>query len=338
MKANFLKALEDKETGLFPIWIMRQAGRYLPSYQSFRRKYPLQKLFKEPKLACKVMLLPFQDLSLDAAIIFSDITLALEQMGCEVTFLDKKGPYVLFSKKKTGKAFSYVQETLERARPFLSVPILGFCGAPFTVFCYFLNDRYPFQKTKIFIRENPKKAKEYLERITEACILFLQSQIEKKVEAVQVFESHLDVLSFSLWEEFSFPFLQKLCKTISISFILYAPSCLGKIEKISSLHPSAISVDSTLSLKEYRKNIPKSISLQGNFAVEDLFLNFSEIEQKVEKMVSAMRQEPGYIVNLGQGIWPNVAFPSVQHFVRMVKKYALQKPSPKGKTLLSTGV
>ncbi len=334
MKSLFLRALEDKEEGLFPIWIMRQAGRYLPAYQKLRKKHSLLQLFKKPKLASEVMLLPFQELSLDAAILFSDITLALEHMGCEVDFIENRGPQV-FVDRQTRGSFSYIQEIIERARPNLQVPIIGFCGGPFTTFCYFLNDRHPFKKTKIFLRENPKKAKEILEKITESCFFFLQAQIEKSVAAVQIFESHLDILSDSMWEEFCFPFLKKLCREIASPLFIYAPSSLSKMDKIVSLNPSVISIDSKQALREYRSKIPLSIALQGNFAVEDLFSPFPEMETRIEKMLSPMQKEPGYIVNLGQGIWPDVPFSHVKHFVGSVKKYALKNSFSRKDTFLS---
>ena len=332
MKSKFLSALQDKEKGLFPVWIMRQAGRYLPAYQNLKKKHSLKELFKNPKLAAKTMLLPFETLSLDAAILFSDITLVLEALGCEVDFLEGKGPWVTRPDKLKllPHAFCYTQEILQISRSFLQVPTIGFCGGPFTVLCYFLNDRYPYRKLRAFLQEEPRTALLYLEMITEASFAFIKAQEKEGIAAFQIFESHFDLLASKELEVFCFPFLQKLCEKVNIPLILYVPGGENHLEKIASFPIDALGITHKADVKKIRKILPPSISLQGNFDVSKLFLPKEEFFPEVEKMLQDFEEEPGYIVNLSEGIWPNVPFSKVQSFVECVHNYAKRRSTLSG--------
>lgn len=327
MNSSFLSALQAQGKGLFPIWIMRQAGRYLPSYQKLKQRYRLKELFKTPELACEVMLLPFQDLPLDAAILFSDITLVLEALGCEVNFIEGKGPYVEWKypdlpEMDVAQNFSYLEEILLLSRPLLSVPIVGFCGGPLTVFCYLFQDRYPFRKVRAFLWQYPEKAKTYLEKIQRVCLGFLQVQQKAGIDAVQIFESHMDLFPYDLLKEFCFPYLKKMCQNLSLPTLIYAPGCYFFVEEIIAMQPQGISIDARCSLSDFRKKVPTKIALQGNFPPELFFAPPSQIETEVIKILQERREDPAYIVNLSEGIWPNIEVKKLQFFIEKVKEYA----------------
>lgn len=312
--SKFLNALEGKNTdNSYPIWIMRQAGRYLPNYQKLRRKHSLKCLFTNPELAAEVACLPFEYFSLDAAIVFWDIVLVAEAIGFEVDYIENIGPVAKFTKNR--KDIFYLQDTVRKIKKKLQVPLIGFCGGPFTVASYLVDD------IKRWIYEKPLELHCLLEELCLASIQILKMQIEAGVNAIQIFESAANILSSSHLEEFSLYYIRKILRSISTLTIVFAKgSCLFQ-EKLSMLSANALSFDWHYDLLELRRKMPNKI-LQGNFDPDLLFAPKKMIEKTVVNTLQKMEDDPALIINLGHGIKPHTPLENVKWFVDCVKNFS----------------
>lgn len=313
--SSFLQALQCKnKTDRYPVWLMRQAGRYLPNYQAFRNKHSLKTLFTSPELAAEVSLLPFHYFDLDAAIVFWDIVLIAEEIGFEVDYLDKLGPVAKFTNKK--RDTHYLLETIARLKNKLDVPLIGFCGAPFTVAFYLLDD------IKKWIYQKPQELHDFLSDLTEATIQNLKGQIKAGVDAIQIFESSAYLLSESSLKEFSYPYVQRICSEIDALKIVFAKGSSTFVEMFSKLKTHAISFDWNRDLAILKRKVPSNMAIQGNFDPDFLFAPKEKIEKMVHSTLKQMNNDPGLIINLGHGIRPNTPIQSVQWFVRSVQNFS----------------
>ncbi len=301
---------------------MRQAGRYLPSYQALRKRYSLKTLFTTKELIEEVTLLPIDALDPDAAILFSDITIIALSLGLDLDFVEGVGP-VIHPKICTEKdldslAYPYLEmpfleEAIASLKKRLKAPLIGFCAAPFTAACYFAEKKLLYKDPAVFSR--------LLRKITDCTKWYLQMQIDQGVDAVQIFDSSAYLLPKEQFKTYSLPYISELLRyvdTRNIPSIVFARgSCVYKQELID-LHPRAISFDWHEPLSDLRRFVPSSMAVQGNFDPDLLYAKEELIAEQIHKHLP---QKPGIIVNLGHGLKPDMDPGKVKAFVDIIKSY-----------------
>ena len=338
MRDLLLQALKRQSIERPPVWLMRQAGRYMIDYQMLRAKHSLWSLFHDPELAAKVTMLPIDLLNVDAAILFSDILVLAEVFGCKIIFPEQGGPYVTpFIDTLTAienlvaspalEKLRYVAHTIQLVKPTLTVPLLGFSAGPFTLASYMIEGagRAGFTKTKSLIEHHEKHFSLLLNKIADACIDFLRLQIQSGADAVQIFDSWASVLSAEQFRLFCLPYWKKIMdglKDLGVPLVFFCRDSHRFVADIASIAPHAISIDEKGSMADIRKIIGPDIALQGNLCSQ--FLRDASrdmVIQETQKLLLSMEGEKGVIMNLGHGILPATPFENVKVFVETVKNF-----------------
>lgn len=334
MDDRILKALKCRNEGRPPIWIMRQAGRYMPEYRALRSKYSFMEMCHNPELVAEVTQMPLRTFGMDAAILFSDILVIPEALGVGLHFEDGIGPIIerpirsnedidSLPKPQISESLKYVSEAIKLLKPQLKVPLLGFCGAPFTVASYMIEggSSRDMKKTKQWMLRNPHSFHHLLGKIADCTIDYLQMQISAGVHAVQIFDSWAHVLGHTQFREFSLAYLQRLVKSVNVPVILFCRGSSVFAKQLAEVSPSAISLDWNASIAKVRGEIPKTIALQGNLDPDILYADASFIRREAKAMIDSMQNDPGYIFNLGHGIHPDTPVEAVHTLVDTVKSY-----------------
>ncbi len=295
---------------------MRQAGRYLPEYRELRRRYSLRDLFFTPDLAASITKMPLQRFGMDAAILFSDISVVAVALGLSLEFQEgpKISPEVNYLNVNNLGFFPErlepIIETISLLKRDLAVPLLGFCGAPFTVASYLVGD---LEKTIDWMRKDPKSFQILLDKISQISCVYLQMQEKAGVDAVQIFDSWANVLTAQEFLAYSLKPLEKLKSAISVPSLFFMRESGAYLEEI----PCGISLDWTVCLKTARSKT--SQVLQGNLDPDFLFRPLDEIRTKTVEILELMRNDPGFILNLGHGVKPGTPVEAVQCFVDVAK-------------------
>lgn len=337
MNSLFLKALKCAPVERPPVWLMRQAGRYMPQYRSLRLKYSLWEMFHTPELAAAVTLLPLEHLDVDAAILFSDILVIAEALGLSIHFPDSGGPRVEPPVRSAAQvaalpyipvpeSLPWVFETIRHVKKQIDVPLIGFAGGPFTVASYLIDSssQSGFAYTRSWMQQDPVSFHLLLSKIAEATIKYLQEQVQAGVDALQIFDSWANVLNDAQFEEFCLLYLDKIVtalKESGVPVILFCRDSSLRAKQLSRLRPAGISVDWHLPMAGLRKIVPAEIALQGNFNPEFLQLPEEEIRAGVCDLLLTMRDQWGFIVNLGHGVTPETPFEHVRAFISAVKSF-----------------
>ena len=326
--SSILDALQGKNEGPPPIWIMRQAGRYLPEYRALRSEYPFETLMETPELAKEVTLLPIKRYDLDAAILFSDILTVCRRVGGHVAFVEGKGPVVDFDLEQLSirageESLFFVKEAIELVKPELHVPLIGFAGAPFTVASYLIEGGSvgELKKVKTLIAESPAKYHRLLESLTEITISYLQMQIDAGVDVIQLFDTWAGKLSYSAFKDFILPYNQKIFSALKeqVPTLFYSRGTGSHLPLIQEMGSTGVSLDYTIDLPHARQFFGKEKVLQGNLDPAFLFGSKSAIQNEVKKVLSPMNGDPAYIFNFGQGITPDVRPEAVEWIIEAVK-------------------
>lgn len=322
---KLLDALHQKNKEGPPVWIMRQAGRYLPCYQLLRKKYSLRDLFFTPELAAEVTLLPVDLLGVDAAILFSDIMVVAVALGLKLDFIG--GPVtqplltssILDGLLEDVDLLEPIAQTIRLVKPKLKVPLLGFCGAPFTVATYLIEKHSgeSFSKTKKWIHSDPQSFLRLLAKIENVSIRYLKMQIEAGVEAVQLFDSWANILSKEDFRLFCIPFYKRIIAALNVPVILFMRGGAAHLDDLSTL-PCALSLDWQIPMGEAR--LKTSQTLQGNLDPDLLFAPLSIIRQKTKELLQSMKGDCSFIVNLGHGVKPNTPVDAVRCLIETVKE------------------
>lgn len=330
-----LRAAKGEDVERVPVWMMRQAGRILKEYRAVRSSVDgFKALVKNPELICEVTIQPVDILKVDAAIIFSDILVIPEAMGLNYEMIESKGP--LFPETIKSKAdidnlttdvldnLNYVFDSLSLTKKTLdnSVPLIGFAGAPFTIFCYMIEGKgsKTFSVAKKFLYTEPKLAHQLLEKITISTIKYLKQQIKCGADIVQVFDSWAGVLGKAQYQEFALPYMKMISDAITeVPVILFAKDAHYIIEDFAKTNCSVIGLDWTIDIANARKQAPTK-TLQGNLDPCVLYADEQKIEQEVAKMMQAFGKQQ-YICNLGHGVYPDVDAEKAKFFVECVKHY-----------------
>jgi uroporphyrinogen decarboxylase len=334
-----LKALRKEKVSRPPVWMMRQAGRYLPDYIKLRNKYDFFTRVQTPELATEITLQPVHQVGVDAAIIFSDILVIPQAMGTEVLMEEGKGPSLpkTIKTKKDIEALNtanaadhlkYVLDALTLTKKELNglVPLIGFAGAPWTIFCYMIEGKgsKTWDKAKQFAYTEPELAHQLLKKITTITIDYLKAQAKAGADCVQVFDSWAGSLSPEDFKTFAQPYLIQIADALKddAPVILFPKGTWHALEDLSKSAASAIGLDWTVSPRQARAFTNNNITLQGNFDPAKLLAPIPEIKQWVKEMIDDFGVQ-NYIANLGHGITPNVPVDHAKAFVEAVKEYAV---------------
>jgi uroporphyrinogen decarboxylase len=320
-----------------PVWFMRQAGRILPSYLKLREKYSFHELMGNPELAAEVTLLPVHDLGVDAAILFSDILVIPEALGMSLNFTDK-GPIFdmpltdakkqLNTLKPDLSKLDHIYKAIDviRLKKPVDIPLIGFCGAPFTTFCYMVqgnSKNHSFTDAVNLLYNDRKTAIKLLEMITDISIEYALSQVAKKIDVFQLFETHAGLLPSDLYIEIILPYVKKITSAIRAKGtpVIYFPKDLGNgIKHLNYDIADFLSIDWQMPLKEARKMVYSNIGLQGNIDQRIFSVTKKEIILKeLEKFHEYGRNEHKWIFNAGHGITPDNLFENVKFVIDWVK-------------------
>ena len=332
-----LQALKGETLERPPVWMMRQAGRYLPDFMKLKEKYDFFTRCQTPELATEITLMPIDQVGVDAAIIFSDILVVLQAMNIEVEMRDGIGPYIsqpINSKVALDQVtlpdveehLGYVFEAVRMTKSALNdrVPLIGFAGAPWTLLCYAVQGQGSknFDRAKAFCFQEPEMAKELLQRITTTTIAYLREKVKAGADVIQLFDSWGGLLSPADYQEFSWPHLQQIVDALSSSVpvIVFGKGCWFSLQEMSKSGASALGIDWTCSARNARYLSGGQITLQGNFDPSRLLSPIPEIKTQVKQMINAFGKDR-YIVNLGHGILPNIPVDHAKAFVDAVKEY-----------------
>ncbi|MCH8567322.1 MAG: uroporphyrinogen decarboxylase [Balneolales bacterium] len=330
-----LKALKGEDVPRPPVWMMRQAGRYLPEYMELRGKYTFFERVETPDLACEITMQPIRRFSPDAAIIFSDILVVLQAIGIEVTLNPGEGPRIPNPVSTPEQAFAlrvpdvhdrlhYVMEALTLTRHALQgeAALIGFAGAPWTLFCYLIEGKgsKDFSRAKAFYWQHPEASKHILSVITQTTIAYLKAQIAAGAQIVQVFDSWSGLLSPEDFNEIAFPYLIEICNAITEApVILYPKGSWYALEAISyRTKAAALGVDWCITPEYARVATRNDITLQGNFDPSKLLASPDVITKSVHRMIDRFGSKK-YIANLGHGILPFVPVDHARAFFDAVK-------------------
>jgi len=331
-----LKALRGENVERPPVWMMRQAGRYLPEYIALREKYDFFTRVQTPELAAEITLQPIRRIGVDAAIIFSDILVIPQAMGVEVLMEEGKGPLlpkVIKTQNEINSLFTdrveekldYVMKALTLTKQELNgeVPLIGFAGAPWTILCYMVEGKgsKTWEKAKEFCFTQPELAHQLLQKITDTTIHYLKAQAKAGADVVQVFDSWAGALSPDDFKQFAQPYLIQIADALKdhAPVILFPKGSWYALKDLSESSASALGIDWCISPKMARELTSDKITLQGNFDPAKLLLPIAEIKKEVKKMISEFGVQK-YVANLGHGITPNIPVDHAKAFVDAVKE------------------
>lgn len=332
-----LQALRGEEVSRPPVWMMRQAGRYLPDYIKLRQKYDFFTRVETPELACEITLQPVDQVGVDAAIIFSDILVIPQAMGMEVLMEEGKGPLLPQVVKTeedidalvttdTAERLNYVMQALTLTKKELNgrVPLIGFAGAPWTLLCYMVEGKgsKTFDKAKQFCFTQPELAHKLLQKITDVTIAYLKAQAKAGADLVQVFDSWSGMLSPADFKIFAQPYLVQIADAVSIDVpvILFPKGSWYALEDLSKTSASGLGLDWSVTPTLARQLTGNNITLQGNFDPSKLLAPIPQIKKEVKEMIDGFGTRR-YVANLGHGILPNVPVDHARAFVDAVKEY-----------------
>jgi uroporphyrinogen decarboxylase len=317
MNDTFLKACRGEKTDYTPIWIMRQAGRYLPEYQKVRGNVTFLELCKSPELCVEVTLQPIDILNVDAAILFSDILILMEAMGAPLEFHEGRGPIfpdTIRDQRSLDKliipdadeATGFVMETIRLLRKELKVPLIGFAGAPFTCATYLIEggSSKVFWETKKMMFKEPQLFHNMMEKITEATILYLQAQARAGAQALQLFDSWAGVLAPCDFNEFALPYVQRILaslKEFDIPLIYFANNGATLLDLSVTSGADVIGLDWRINIGDAIKKVGKK-AVQGNIDPFALLLPKDKLRARIGKLLDDAKGAHGHIFNLGHGI------------------------------------
>ena len=332
-----LRALRGEKTERVPVWMMRQAGRYLPDYMKLKAKYDFFTRVQTPELATAITLQPVDQVGVDAAIIFSDILVIPQAMGLEVLMEEGKGPSLprviqtqadidALVTDGVEESLHYVTDALSLTKKELNwrVPLIGFAGAPWTILCYMVEGKgsKTWDKAKQFAYTQPLLAHQLLKKITHITINYLKAQVKAGADTVQVFDSWAGALSPADFKIYAQPYLLQIADALKddAPVILFPKGTWHALNDLSKSSASGIGIDWCIDPAVARAMTNNSITLQGNFDPAKLLAPIPEIKKAVKEMIDAFGTQR-YIANLGHGITPNVPVDNARAFVDAVKEY-----------------
>jgi len=333
-----LRTLRGETVERVPVWMMRQAGRFLPEYRELRKKYTFFERCKTPELACEITLQPVRRLGTDAAILFSDILVVPEAMGLEVQLVEKVGPILpstIRTKEDLGKIripevqeqLGYVFDAIRMIKQELAgeVPLIGFAGAPWTLLCYMVQGKgtKTFDEARRFCYTQPEAAHILLQMITDTTIAYLKAQVEAGVDLVQVFDSWAGLLGPDDFSAICLPYIRQIVEALKdeVPVIVFAKGAWHSLPLLQATGATALGVDWGLTPEFARQLTGNEVVIQGNFDPAKLYAPIPFIEKEVEKMLQGFGKDK-YIANLRHGILPDTPVEHAQAFIEAIKNYS----------------
>lgn len=343
---RMIRAILRQPVDMTPVWIMRQAGRYLPEYRATREKAgDFITLCKTPELACEVTLQPLARFPLDAAILFSDILTIPDAMGLGLSIIEKQGPQFarpIRSKTEIEKLavpdpetdLGYVMDAVRLIRKELdgSVPLIGFAGSPWTIATYMVEGQSSkeFSLAKGMLYEDPLSMHKLLDLLTRSITEYLNAQIAAGVQIVMVFDSWGGALSQACYTEFSLDYMKQIIAGLNcdangnrVPSILFTKGGGLWLDDIAEVGSDAIGLDWTMDIGDARKQVGDRVAIQGNLDTAVLYSSPDAIRQEVGKVLASYGQGSGHVFNLGHGIHPGINPDSVAALVDAVHELSL---------------
>ena len=332
-----IKAALGQNVERTPVWLMRQAGRILPEYRAIRNSLSgFKELVETPHLAAEVTVQPVDILNVDAAIIFSDILVVPDAMGLSYQMIEKKGPFF----EKTVQSIEdvnrlnvpdvednlhYVMEAIRITKRELNgrVPLIGFAGAPWTIFSYMIEGQgsKTFSKAKKMLYTNPDLAHALLQKITLTTIDYLKAQIKAGADLVQLFDSWSGILTHQQYIEFGIKYVDQICNAINdVPITVFSKGAYFARKELGELNCNTIGLDWNMDIEQSRKLIGPNKTLQGNLDPCVLYSDFENIEKQTNEMLCKFGKNR-HIANLGHGVYPDISPDKVICFVEAVKSY-----------------
>jgi uroporphyrinogen decarboxylase len=331
--SSFLAACRRETTSYTPVWLMRQAGRYMEEYRKLRAQYDFLELCKKPDLAAEIAVTPVERLGVDAAILFADILLPLEPMGVGLEYAKGDGPVIHHPVSSRTHVEQLLEFDPEEALPFVfeavrktcaaldgKVPLIGFAGAPFTLASYLVEggSSRDYLKTKKLIYSNPGAWRGLMERLSSLTTKYLNAQIAAGVKAVQLFDSWAGCLSPEDYERFVLPYTRATITglTAGIPVIHFSTGTGGFVKSLRAAGGNIIGVDWRVNLDSAWDALGHDVGIQGNLDPAALLASPKEIRRRVSEILTRAGGRPGHIFNLGHGVLPETP---VEHVIAMVE-------------------
>ncbi len=333
-----LRAAKGEAVERTPVWLMRQAGRILPEYRAVRSSLSgFIELVTTPHLAAEVTIQPVDLLGVDAAIIFSDILVIPEAMGLAYEMVEKKGPYfpeVVSSQADVDKIkiadaqsdLGYVLEAIKITKKELDnrVPLIGFAGCPWTIFCYMVegSGSKTFSKARKMLFQEPAMAHQLLQKITDSTILYLKEQIKAGADMIQIFDSWAGILNPTHYQEFSMKYIKQICDAIDeVPITTFAKGAYFALPSMKDLNCNTIGLDWNMDVANARSLYGNTKTLQGNLDPCALYGSYDEVKKETESMLDQFKGAR-HIANLGHGVYPDTDPDKVRCFIEHVKEYS----------------
>jgi len=341
----YIRALLRKPTERTPIWVMRQAGRYLPEYRQLRDAAgSFMNLCTNPELACEVTLQPLRRFPLDAAILFSDILTIPDAMGLGLYFTEGEGPKFKsvirsaddverLKRPDPASSLAYVMDAVALIRKELDgdIPLIGFSGSPWTLATYMVEggSSKNFAKIKNMLYCEPHTAHLLLDKLADSVIDYLNAQIESGAQAVQIFDTWGGVLTANMFREFSLPNLEKIVAGLHRSYdgrtipvVLFCKGCNSHLEALADTGCDGLGIDWTITLSDARARVGGQVALQGNLDPAVMLTNPGVIETQVKETLASFGNGTGHVFNLGHGITPEVDPQHMTVLTESVRQYS----------------
>jgi len=336
-KSIFLDTINGQKTSRPPVWFMRQAGRVLPNYLKLREKHTFSELMNSPKLAAEVTLMPVYDLGVDAAILFSDILVIPAALGMNLKFTDSGPKFDVALKELSDPAthlkpdaskLNYIYDAIDeiiRTKP-EHIPLIGFCGAPFTTLCYMvqgLSSNHTFPEAVSLLYKDRKMTHRLLAAITELSVEYAKHQVRHGISVFQIFETHAGLIPTDIYQEVMMPYVRQIAAAVREEGckVIFLPKGLGYgIKYISPEDADFLSIDWQMPLEEARSLVHPEIGLQGNLDPRLLFADQKTILEKLEKYVDFGSREQNWNFNLGHGFVPGIPFENARLVVDWIKQ------------------
>ena len=335
--SRFLRACRREPVDATPIWLMRQAGRYMPEYRTLRQRYGILEIIKQPELALEVTMQPINAFDLDAAIIFADILPLLEGMGLSLEFIKGEGPLIhnpvrtaddvaRLAAPPPEEALPYTLDAIRLARKELAargIPLIGFSGAPFTLACYAIeggSSRH-HARTKGMMFGEPALWNELMTKLTDAAARYLVAQVAAGAQAVQLFDSWCGELSPADYRLCLLPHMKRLVATVKkagVPVILFGVGTSGLLELLRETGADVIGIDWRIDLCAARNRLGDSVAIQGNLDPITLFAPWEAIQPRAQTVLDAANGQPGHIFNLGHGVLPETPVDHVKRLCEYV--------------------
>lgn len=338
MNDLFLRACKRQPVERTPVWMMRQAGRYLPEYRAVRAKTDFLTLCKTPELAAEVTVQPVDIIGVDAAIIFSDILVVPEAMGMQLVVEESKGPRFqkpIRTKEDVEslkvadpqKKLRYVMDALETTKRALNgrVPLIGFAGSPWTLAMYMVegSGSKVFRNVKTMMLDEPETLTVLLEKLATAIRLYLEAQLAAGADAVQIFDTWGGVLAPDYYKKFSLDYMFKIVSEMHRNdspVIIFSKGANHSLKDIADIGADVVGIDWMIDMADARNLIGDKVSIQGNLDPSSLYASPERIRQEVRSILRKFGKGPGHVFNLGHGIFPDVPVDHAKAFVRAVKE------------------